>query len=169
MAFLDKIVANTVRIVGELSESVVACSFLMAIFSFIAMLAIRGIVSGLFEMHRSRSAIKKVKKEYSLGQKLLLKHAWQDCIHARRFCRRLIIAHHCIFCLFLIELLLALFSNIWPILKLVVAWYTIVFLDCITIPVCLLNFILDRYPFQKWKHEFRFRKYHNTSNHDSLW
>ena len=157
------------RIVGEFSESAMLCTFLMTVFSLASMICIRGVVSGLFEMHRSRSAIKKINKTYSFGQKILLQHAWWDCLHAKRFCRCLIISHHCIFVLFVLELLLALFSNIWPILMPVVAWYTLVFVVGISIPVCLLNFILDRYPFAKWKHEFRFRKYHNTSNHDSLW
>ena len=169
MSFLEKIATDSVRIVGELSESAAACTFLMAFFSIVSMICIRGVVSGLFKMHRSRSAIKKINKAYSFGQKILLQHAWKDCLHAKKFCHRLIIAHHCIFILLILELLLALFSNIWPILMPVVAWYTLVLVVGISIPVCLLNFILDRYPFAKWKHEFRFRKYHNTSNHDSLW
>ena len=157
------------RIVGEFSESAMLCTFLMTVFSLASIICIRSVVSGLFEMHRSRSAIKKINKTYSFGQKILLQHAWRDCLHAKSFCRCLIISHHSIFVLFVLELLLALFSNIWPSLMPVVAWYTIVFVIGISIPACLLNFILDRYPFAKWKHEFRFRKYHNTSNHDSLW
>ena len=169
MTFFDKIATNAVRIVGEFSESAMLCTFLMTVFSLASIICIRSVVSGLFEMHRSRSAIKKINRTYSFGQKILLQHAWRDCLHAKRFCRCLIISHHSIFVLFVLELLLALFSNIWPSLMPVVAWYTIVFVIGISIPVCLLNFILDRYPFAKWKHEFRFRKYHNTSNHDSLW
>ena len=120
-------------------------------------------------MHRSRSAIKKINKTYSFGQKVLMKHAWRDCIHAKSFCRGLIVYHHSIFILFVLELLLVLFSNIWPVLMPVIAWSTFVFFVGFVIPTCVLNFVLDRYPFAKLKHEFRFRKYHNTSNHDSLW
>ena len=169
MAFFEKIAANSIRIVGELSESAAACTFLMVFFSILSMIWIRGVVSGLFEMHRSRSAIKKINKTYSFRQKVLLQHAWRDCLHAKKFCRCLIIAHHCIFVLLILELSLAIASNIWPMLMPVIAWYTLVSVVGISIPVCLPNFILDRYPFAKWKHEFRFRKYHNTNNHDSLW
>ena len=169
MTLQEKISENAMRIAGVFSESAILCSFLMCVFSLLSMFCIRSIVSGLFEMHRSKSALKKINKNYSFGQRICLKHAWQDCLHAKRFCRCLIISHHCIFWLLVVELLLALLSNVWPVLMSVVAWFTLGFVIGISIPVCLLNFVLDRYPFQKWKHEFRFRKYHNTSNHDSLW
>ena len=169
MTLFEKIATNFIRIVGEFSQSAMLCTFLMTVFSLVSIFCIRGLVSGLFEMHRSRSAIKKINKTYSFRQKILLQHAWKDCLHAKKFCRCLIIAHHCIFVLLIFEILLAIASNIWPTLMTVVAWFTLVFVIGISIPVCLLNFILDRYPFAKWKHEFRFRKYHNTNNHDSLW
>ena len=169
MSLPERITENAVRIAGEFSESPALCSFMMAVFSIAAMVCIRFIVSGLFEMHRSKSALKKIYKNYSFGQRMLLKHAWQDCLHARRFCRLLIILHHCIFCLLLIEILAALLSSIWPILIPIIAWYTLACVVCIPLPVCLLNFALERYPFQKLKHEYRFRQYHNTSNHESLW
>ena len=169
LTIVQKIAANATRLAGEFSESAMLCFFLMTVFSLVSMICIRGVVSGLFEMHRSKSSIKKINKTYSFAQKILLQHAWRDCLHAKRFCRCLIITHHCIFVLLVLELLLALFSNLWPALMPVVAWYTLFFIICISTPVCLLNFLLDRYPFAKWKHEFRFRKYHNTSNHDSLW
>lgn len=169
MTLLERISANAVRIAGELSESAILCSFLMCVFSLASIFCIRSIVSGLFAMHRSKSALKKINKNYSFAQRICLTHAWQDCLHAKRFCRRLIVSHHCIFCSLLVELLLALLSNVWHVLMSVVAWLTLIFVIGISIPVCILNFVLDRYPFQKWKHEFTFRKYHNTSNHDSLW
>jgi len=164
----EKIAENIVQIADNLSESAVICSFIMFVFSLVAILCIRGIVAGLMEMHRSKSALKKVHKNYSFGQKLCLQHAWLDCLHAKRFCRFLIVTHHSIICLLLAQLLLAILSNIWPDLLPVIAWYTLVCSDCFFIPVCLLNFILDRYPFAKWKHEFRFKKYHNTDDHTSL-
>ncbi len=169
MSIFDKIAANTLHLVSAFSESAMLCTFLITVFSLISMFCIRGVVSGLFEMHRSRSAIKKINKTYSFSQKVLMTYAWRDCIHAKRFCRGLIVYHHSIFILFVLELLLALISNIWPVLMPVIAWYTFVFFVGLVIPTCLLNFILDRYPFAKLKHEFRFRKYHNTNNHDSLW
>ena len=169
MNIFDKIATNIVRLAADFSESAMLCTFLMTIFSLASMICIRSIVSGLFEMHRSRSAIKKINKTYSFGQKVLMKHAWRDCLHARRFCRGLVVLHHCVLALLMLEWLLALLSNIWPALMPVVAWYTIVTIAVISFPVCILTGLLERYPFVKWKHEWRFRKYHNTSDHDSLW
>lgn len=166
---LDRIVANATRIAGQLADSAIACSFIVIVTALLSIFCIRSIISGLFAMHRSRSALKQVNKEYSFGQKVILKHAWNDCLHAKRFCRFLIICHHCIVGLLLVELLLALLSNIWPQLMPIIGWFTIVFLVSITIPVCILNFSLDKYPFAKWKNEYTFRKYHNTKDHESLW
>lgn len=169
MGFLEKIGANAVRIVGVFSESATLCTFLLSVISITSIVGVRGIISGLFAMHRSKSALKKICKNYSFGQRVFLKHAWEDCLHAKQFCRQLIVVHHCIFGLLLVQLLLAILSNIWPALRIVIAWFTLMAGVGFLIPVSLLNFSLDRYPFQKRKHEFTFRKYHNTSNHHSLW
>ena len=169
MTLFERIAENAVRIAAELSESAGLCSFMMCFFALAAMVCIRGIVSGLLGMHRGKSALKKILKTYSFGQKICLKHVWQECLHAKKFCRILIVSHHCIFGLLLVELLLSLMSIAFPVLLSVVAWFTLVFTVVVSLPMCLLNLALDRYPLQKWKHEFRFRKYHNTSDHNSLW
>ena len=166
---LATISESTIRIVQELSESAILCSYLMIVFSLISIIFIRGIVSGLFEMHRSRSAIKKIIRQYSFSPKMLLKHAWRDCLHAKRFCRCLIILHDIIWVLLISEFLLLFLSSIWSSLMPIVSWFTFAFVVGVFIPLFLLNLALERYPFRKFKHEFRFRKYHNTENHDSLW
>ncbi len=169
MNILERIAANAVRIVGNFSESALACSFLVSVFSIASVVGIRSIISGLMEMHRSKSALKKLNKEYSFGQKMLLKHAWQECLHAKKFCRFLIIWHHCVLALFFVALLLAVLSNIWPVIMPVIGWCTLGLLVLVFFPVYTLVFMLERYPFRKFKKEFRFRKYHNTNDHDSLW
>lgn len=169
MSILERIAANAIHIAGEFSESPGLCFFVMACFSVLTIICVRNIVSGLFEMHRSKSALKKIYKNYSTVQRMLLKHAWLDCIHAKIFCRRLIVLHHCILGFMLIEILMAILCSIWPVLMPIIAWYTLTFVMCLSLPVFLLNFALDRYPFQKWKHEFRFRIYHNSGDHESLW
>lgn len=169
MNFLERISANVNRIIGTFSESALLCVFLTGTIAMVSMISIRCIVSGLFEMHRSKSAVKKVRRNYSFTQKLLLVHAWQDCLHAKRFCRRLIVFHHMVAGLFLAALILAICSHIWSALMPFLAYLTLFFLIGVTVPVCILNFILDRHPFQKMKHEYTFRKYHNTQDHENLW
>ena len=169
MEFIERICANASRMVGSFSESASLCLFLTGIVSIVSMISLRCIVSGLFEMHRSKSAIKKIHKKYAFSQKLLMIHAWQECLHAKRFCRRLIVFHHAIAGLFLLELSLAILSNLLPALMTVIAYMTLIILVGVTVPVCILNFCLDRHPFRKYKHEYTFRKYHNTQDHENLW
>ena len=169
MRLFEIIAASFVQLADTLSESAAACTFIAGVFSFGTALSLRCLVSGLFEMHRSRSALKKISKQYSFIQKVLMKHAWSDCLHAKRFCRGLIVYHHCVWGLFFVELLLALLSGFVPGLTLVIPWFAIVSLVGGLIPVWLLWTFLDRHPFRRRKHEFKFRKYHNTADYDSLW
>ena len=169
MNIFERIAANAARIAGNFSESAMWCAFLVIVFSVASMLGIRFIIAGLMNMHRSKTALKKLNKAYSFGQKMLLKHAWQDCLHAKKFCRFLIIWHHCIFVTFIMALLLLIFSKLWPAVLVVVGWYALGTLVFDVIPVAILFSALDRYPFQRFRHQFTFRKYHNTNDHDSLW
>lgn len=169
MELLEKITAIGEKMIGVLSESAAICLFFAAVFTLPSIISIRCIISGLNEMHRSRTAQKKLYKEYSFRERTILKPAWQKCLHAQKFCRFLIVYHHSIAILFLIELLLAVFSCFFPVLMQVIACFTLIFSIFVCFPVLILSSTLDRYPFQKFKHEFTFRKYHNTDDHNSLW
>lgn len=169
MELLERIAAIWTKTVGILSESAAICLFFAAVFTLPSIISVRFIISGLVEMHRSRTAQKKLHKEYSFGERIVLKPAWQKCLHAQKFCRFLIVYHHSIAILFLIELLLALLSSFLPALMQVLAGFTLIFSILVCFPVLILSFTLDRYPFRNFKHEFTFRKYHNTDDHSSLW
>ena len=151
------------------ARSPIECFAPLMIFFVFSIMVIRHIISGLMAVHRSKSALQMIRKTYFLGQKLYLKHAWNHCLHATRFCRGLIIVHHCIFCLWLIGLLLIILGNTFPDLMLITTGYVHVLWYGVFFPIALLYASLDRYPFQKRRHEFRFMKYHNTSDHSSLW
>lgn len=155
--------------VDHYGESVLRCCMTTSISFAVAMLIIRSTVSGLMEMHRSKTALQTIRKTYSFTEKLCLKHVWEKCLHAVSFCHCLIILHHCIFFLFLIGLILALLGHIWSGLMPIVACHTLIFIHGVFFPSVVMYFLLDRYPFQKRRHEFRFKKYHNTEDHTSLW
>lgn len=169
MDILEKISTNANRFMDTLSQSPAFCLRLTGITAILSMILIRFIVSGLFEMHRSNSALKKIRKQYCFWQKLLMIHAWQLCLHAKRFCRRLIIFHYIVPGLFAVEVLLVICSSRFPSLMPVIAYYTLAFLLLVWFPVCIMHLCLDRHPFQRRKHEFTFRKYHNSKDHESLW
>lgn len=168
LEILEKIAVNAVRIVHNISKSPGGCAFIMSFVFLMAMICIRSIVSGLFEMHRSKTAVKKVLREYTFWQKIILLHAWRECLHAKRFCRGLIIWYHSVTALYLTGLLLVLLRSIWPGLMPFIAWYTFIFMVGVMLPALVLSYSLDRYPFKRMKHEFRFRKYHNTKDDQSL-
>lgn len=168
MNLLDRIKHNAMRILAVFSESPLLCSFLACIFAISSIFCIRGIVSGLFEMHRSRSNLKSIRKNYGFWQKVIMKPAWDKCIHAKTFCKSLIICHHIRIVLLLTSLFLAFMVNLAPSLMHITATFSGCVFFLIDLPVLILHVAMDRYPFQRLKHEYRFRKYHNTQNHDSL-
>lgn len=168
MDLLDRIRENTVRIAGIFSESAVAASILVCIFGIATMIAIRGLTNGLFEMHRSRSKIKKTRSKYSFIHRLVMMPAWYECIHAKSFCRFLIIVHHLRFLFLLFSLVLAIMSNDNSALLNICSSFSAIVFFAVDIPFLIFHVLMDRYPFQRLKHEYRFRKYHNTKDHDSL-
>lgn len=168
LEILEEIALGAVGIVHNIAKYPWACPFLLTVVFLGRIGCVRPIISGLFEMHRSKTAVKKALKEYSFWQRVILLHAWRECLHAKRFCRGLIIWYHSVTALYLTGLVLTLLRSVWPGLILFTAWYTFVFMVGVMVPALVLATALDRYPFKKMKHEFRFRKYHNTKNHDSL-
>lgn len=168
MDLFERIEYNTARIFKVFSESALLCLFLVCIFGIASICCTRGLVAGLFEMHRSRSNIKKTRSKYGFFQKFALKPAWIECIHAKGFCRFLIIAHHTRLAFMLLSLLMAILSNPFPALMAILAPFSAVVFFVVDIPILVFHAIMDRYPFQRLKHEYRFKKYHNTNNHSSL-
>ncbi len=68
------------------------------------MFILRGIANGLLEMHRSKTALQKLRKEYTLWDRLLMLPPWNRCERAPKFCRVLICIYHFRLCLILISL-----------------------------------------------------------------
>lgn len=168
MELLDRIKNNIERIAGLFAESPSLCSFFSCLFGIATICCIRFLVCGLLEMHRSRSKLKKIRKDYSFAQKIVMKHAWNECLHAKNFCRFLIIFHHFRIILLCISLLLAILANAIPSLMRTTASVSACVYFCIDMPALLFHVALDRHPFQRYKHAYRFEKYHNTQNHHSL-
>ena len=168
MNLLDRIESFVIHIVGVFSESVWICLFFMCTFCISTVLCIVGLTSGLFEMHRSRTNIKKTRRKYTLSQRFRLMPAWYECLHAKGFCRFLIIVYHTRLVLMLLFLILTILVQIFPILMVIIAPFTAVVFFVVDIPILLFHALMDRYPLKKLKHEYRFRKYHNTDDHYSL-
>lgn len=165
---LDGILQGVQRVIDKFSQSPEACLLLGSVFAIVSVAGLRMIVGGLMEMHRSKTALEKLRKGYTFRDKLLMKHAWEDCLHAKGFCRALIVCHHIRVLLLLGTLILTL-SAIWLPNLLPAAGYAagVLFL-IMDVPIMVMETILDKYSFHRRKHEYRFKKYHNTKDHSSL-
>lgn len=168
MELFDRINKNAISIVKAFAESPGACTFLSCMFTFTSVCVIRGIVNALLGMHRSSTQLKKLRNNYSFLKKMIMLHIWKECLHAKGFCRLLIICHHFRVLFFLVTLFLLLITHFAPALELVTGRIAGVVCITVDIPLLLLHLLLDRHPFKRLKHEYRFKKYHNTNNRNSL-
>lgn len=168
MNLLNTILGGISQMIRVFSEEPMACAFLTSVFAFASALCCRGIATGLLEMHRSRSNLKKLRKTYRAWQKIIMKPAWDNCLHAKSFCRFLIVFHHVRIVLLIISLFLTILGETAPSLMPTVGLLCGCVFFIMDVPALALHGVMDRYSFQRLKHEYRFRKYHNTQNHHSL-
>ena len=151
------------KILDELIAEPGAAIFLALTFWLASMFLLRSVLSDLLKMHKSKTALKKIEKQYSVRQKLCLHHVAAHTEHAVRFTRYLIWVHHASGLTMLLCLLLRLFLPDQWFVYLLAGRFLV-----LDIPVMVLDFVLDEHPFRKHKHRYRFLKYHNTSDKTSL-
>ena len=168
MAFIETIKTGATNVFHTCSASAGVCLFLGSVFAFVCILCLRGMISGLLAMHKSTSKMKKIRKRYSFWEKVFLLPAWKENEHAISFCKRLVIMHHIRLALWLVSVVLILFSGLIPVVLVVCAYLTTFLMLLVDIPMIIFHTAMDRYPFKRLHHEYRFRKYHNTQDHDSL-
>jgi len=156
MGFLNELIAQP------------GASILLAlIFWFVSFFILRFILSGLLQMHKSKTAVKKIKNQYTFWQKLTLRHVAEHTEHAVKFTRFMIWVHHFSCGTMLVCLLSRLIlSDCWLVYLLVGRFLLF------DLPVWILNFLMDPHPFIRRKRRcgppFRFTKYHNTADKTSL-
>lgn len=79
------------KIIENMSAQPATCVIASVLLFFFAALANYILMDGLLEMHRSKSALKKLKKQYTFFQKIRLLHFKGNCRHAVKFCNGMII------------------------------------------------------------------------------
>lgn len=139
----------------------------MAVF-FFATLTNHLLLDSLLKMHRSKSALRKLKKKYTFLQRLRFLHMKGNCRHAVKFCNGMIIYQKigwlCL-AVYLFASLLFVF-DFFP--AAIISWLSIAILLFIDLPSFAIHLFLARpFLFGKFK-EYSFEKYHNTNNHESL-
>ena len=156
------------HLVSEISQSALESTLLPSITGLFALLALRILTDSLMKMHRSKSALKKINKQYSFGKKVMMMPAWDHCMHAPRFCRFLICCHHARCCLYLISLVLCVIHLFLPFFAVYHAWFSVAVCFLFDAFALVLNLILLRNPFVTRKNAYRFEKYHNTDECNKL-
>ena len=156
------------QIIENLSKQPIACIILSAIIFLFSFLTNYLLLDSLLKMHRSKSAVKKLKKEYTFLQRIRLHHFKDNCRHAIRFCNRMIIYQKIGWGCFTLYLTVSLFFAFGLFSAKSIAWLTVGIFLLFDVPTFAINRVLARpIIFGRFK-EFSFEKYHNTENHDSL-
>lgn len=119
-------------------------------------------------MHRSKTAVKKIEKQYSFKERFLLHHVRDHCKHATRFTKRMIGAHHFNLIATALVCLVGILSCFLPVLGTVAAWALIAQVIFVFIPVSIMELFMDKHPFRKNKHTYRFTDHHSSDDHESL-
>ena len=156
------------KLIENLSMQPIVCIVLSGFFFLFAYFMNYLLLDSLLKMHRSKSALKKLKKEYTFLQRMLLAHFKGNCRHAVKFCNSLVFFQKTGLVCFTIYLLVSflfafdLFSSAF------ISWLSIVLFMVIDLPSFAINWALSRPLFFGRFKEHSFEKYHNTDNHESL-
>lgn len=156
------------QIIENLSKQPTVCIIISVLLFLLSFFTNYLLLDSLLKMHRSKSAIKKLKKKYTALQMFRLIHFRENCFHAEKFCKRLITFQK-IACGFLaIYLLISLLFAFGFFSATLIAWLTVWQFLLFNIPTLIINKVLSRpIIFGRFK-GFSFEKYHNTENYNSL-
>lgn len=156
------------QIIDNLSKQPTVCIILSVIIFLFSSLTNYLLLDSLLKMHRSKSAVKKLKKEYTFLQRMQLIHFKENCRHAIRFCNKMIVYLKISWIFLALYLIVSLLFVFGLFSSKFIAWLTVGIFLLFDVPAFAINRLLARpIIFGRFK-EFSFEKYHNTENHDSL-
>ena len=155
------------HIISNLAELPGVCFGLSVFFFLLGFVIIYGLLDSLLKMHRSKSAVKKIKKEYNLKQRVWLIPFESNCIHAVKFCKGLIWFWRIRCLIFALYLMLGLAAMFGLAVNIIIAWFSAGMFVFFDVPQFIIHLLLAR-PFIGRFQEFSFEKYHNTKDNESL-
>ena len=168
MGFVEIFKHELLRINNIFSQSFEACILLGSIIGILSVVLLRILIIELVQMHRSSSKLKKLYRKYNFWQKFSMQPAWQECLHAKRFCKVCIVCYHIRLCLLFAMLICVILENAISRGFAFSAFISSIIFWVMDIPTIALNLILTKPSIWRYKSKYRFRKYHNTQNHHSL-
>lgn len=156
------------QIIENLSKQPAVCIVLSVLIFLFCFFTNYLLLDSLLKMHRSKSAVKKLKKEYTFLQRMRLLHFKENCRHAIKFCNGMIIYQKIGWVCLAIYLFMALLFAFGLFSATFIIWLTVGVFLLFDAPAFVINRLFARpILFGRFK-EFSFEKYHNTENHDSL-
>ena len=156
------------QLIENLSMQPIVCMILSVFFFLFASLMNYLLLDSLLKMHRSKSALKKIKKEYTFVQRLRFLHFKDNCRHAVKFCNGMIIYQKIGWLCLAVYLFMGLLFAFGFFPAAIISWLSVVIFLFIDLPSFSINWVLSRpLLFGRFK-EYSFAKYHNTDNHHSL-
>jgi hypothetical protein len=156
------------QIIDNLSKQPTVCIILSVIIFLFSFLTNYLLLDSLLKMHRSKSAVKKLKREYTFLQRMRLIHFKENCRHAIKFNSKMIVYQKISWIFLALYLIISLLFAFGLLSSKFIAWLTIGLFLLFDVPTFTINRLLARpILFGRFK-EFSFEKYHNTENHDSL-
>ncbi len=141
------------------------CALVSGIFCCVCLASLSG---ALLKMHRSKSAVKKLLAAYSAPPRLWLQPAWENALHAKRFCRISIAIYRVRLLCLASSLAAGLVILAVPKLSDIAVYTAGAFFLLLDIPWLIVFFLLGNKPLGKRWQGFHFEKYHNTPEHDKL-
>lgn len=154
------------EIIHRLAENPALCMLVSGILGLWGIMGLRGMLTDLLKMHRTKASMKKIYQTYPLMDRLRLRHIADNCLHAKSFCNTLITVHDA-YCVLLLVSLLAGAMTLYADAARLLASVTVIKLLLLDLPVHLMLTVLKEEPMGKHS-RWRFRKYQNTRDYYSL-
>lgn len=126
------------------------------------------LLDSLLKMHRSKSALEKLKKEYTFLQRLGFLHFKGNCRHAVKFCNSMIIFQKSGWICFAVYLFAVLLFAFDFFSADTISWLSVVIFLYFGLPSLVINWALGRPLLYGRFKKYSFEKYHNTNNHKSI-
>ena len=138
----------------------------LAIFS-ISM--IREFLNSLFKVHRSKTMVRKITSKYSLLERMILKYAYVEPLHAKNISKFGVFFHGVNIC-FIVMVYFVGFLSIAD-HSLQIQYTNLISLQfyCFNVPTIIIYFVLKVDVFSRSCHKWKFEKYHTSKEFNKLW
>ena len=143
------------------------CVLLSIFFFLLGWFTVYSLADALLKMHRSKSAVRKIKKKYTFRQLFWMVPHERECIHAPKFCTALVYVWRTRCVVFALYLLLGAMALFGLPVNTAIAWYTAGIFVLFDVPQFIVDLSLMRPLIGRFR-EFSFQKYHHTQDFTSI-